>query len=157
MAQSDATPDIGSLSLRRFVRNAKRLKPSILRVVSAGSRKTTVLVVEDDPELRSLYRTALTLAGYAVVATIDGVDALRHLESHSADLVILDMGLPCLRGDDVQREMSAHADTRGIPIVVVTGEETHVSNPSDYACVLRKPLDLHDLVAAVARCLSRER
>jgi DNA-binding response OmpR family regulator len=115
-----------------------------------------VLVVEDDPNLRQLYRSALTLAGYIVIAVEDGIEALRHVEADIPRLVVLDLGLPRLSGHDVQRELAAHIETQNIPIVVVTGE-TGDLNPADFACVLRKPIDPHDLLEAVQKCLRRKR
>jgi DNA-binding response OmpR family regulator len=111
-----------------------------------------VLIVEDDPELRTLYRTTLSLEGYAVVAVEDGVDALRHIDVSPPDLLVLDLELPRLSGRDVQREVASHVTTRGIPIVVVTGDSAGV-NRNDFACVLQKPIDLDSLVRAVERCL----
>ena len=118
-------------------------------------RKTIVLVVEDDPHLRQLYRSALTLAGYIVVSVEDGVDALRHVEADVPGLVVLDLGLPRLSGRDVQRELAAHAETQSIPVIVVSGDPGDI-NPSDFACVLRKPIDPQDLLEAVQRCLRRQ-
>ena len=117
-------------------------------------RKTIVLVVEDDPNLRQLYRSALTLAGYIVISVEDGIDALRHLEADAPGLVVLDLGLPRLSGRDVQREMAAHVETQSIPIIVVTGDQADI-HPRDFACVLRKPIDPQELLAAVQRCLRR--
>jgi len=119
------------------------------------SRKTTILVVEDDPHLRTLYRLTLAHAGYAVVAVGDGVDALRHLEVATPDAVVLDIGLPRLEGRDVKREMAAHPRTSHVPIVVVTGSETLIQD-ADHACVLRKPIDPEALIAAVEKCLGRD-
>ena len=111
-----------------------------------------MLIVEDDPELRTLYRTALSLAGYSVAAVADGIDALRHIDADPPDIVVLDMGLPRLNGRDVREEVSAHAETSEIPIVVVTGDARGL-NTSDFACVLQKPIDLDTLVRTVDRCL----
>lgn len=115
-----------------------------------------VLVVEDDADLRSLYRTALRAAGYAVFAVDDGIDALQYVEHTHPAAVILDLGLPRLDGRDVQRELAAHQDTRDIPIIVVTGQTADL-NESDFACVLRKPIQPQELVAAVQRCLASKR
>ena len=52
--------------------------------------RTTILVVEDDAELRVLYRTALALAGYTVIAVDDGISALRWIEADRPD------GIPAL-------------------------------------------------------------
>jgi DNA-binding response OmpR family regulator len=120
--------------------------------VQPSPRRAAVLIVEDDPELRTLYRTALSLAGYSVVAVGDGIDALRRIDADPPDIVVLDMGLPRLGGRDVREEVSAHVETSEIPIVVVTGDARGL-NTSDFACVLQKPIDLDTLVRTVERCL----
>ena len=113
----------------------------------------SVLVVEDDPELRALYRAMLQMEGFAVVAVEDGVDALRHIEVDPPDAVVLDLGLPRLGGRDVHREITGRMEMRGIPIVVVTGEPIDDLDPKDFACILRKPLDPQSLINAVRDCL----
>jgi DNA-binding response OmpR family regulator len=91
-----------------------------------------------------------------VVAVEDGVDALRFAEQTLPAAVVLDLGLPRLAGMDVQRELAAHDHTRTIPIILVTGHSGSI-NEQGYACVLRKPIQPHELVAAVQRCLARAR
>ena len=115
-------------------------------------KRPAVLIVEDDPELRTLYRTALALAGFSVVAVSDGVEALRYIDADPPDIVVLDLGLPRLGGRDVRVEIGSHAETANIPIVVVTGDARGL-NTSDFACVLQKPIDLDTLVRTVERCL----
>lgn len=113
----------------------------------------SVLIVEDDPELRALYRALLQMEGFAVVAVEDGIDALRHIEVDPPDAVVLDLGLPRLGGRDVHREIASRMELRGIPIVIVTGEPIDDLDPKDFACILRKPLDPQSLVNAVYDCL----
>jgi DNA-binding response OmpR family regulator len=114
-----------------------------------------VLIVEDDPALRSLYRAMLQLEGFAVIAVEDGIDALRHLETDRPAVVVLDLDLPRLGGRDVSREIRGRTDTRDMPIVIVTGTDTSDLNPKDFACILRKPLDPSTVVTAVRRCLGK--
>lgn len=122
-------------------------------VMLPSAKKLLVLVVEDDPGLRELFRTTLSIAGYAVAAVEDGLDALRLIDQGTVpSAVVLDMGLPRLGGSDVRGELHAHVETRGIPIVVVTGTDTRI-NEREFACVLRKPIDPEALVDAVAKCL----
>ena len=116
-----------------------------------------VLVVEDDPDLRSMYRSVLAIEGYGVVVAANGIDALRHIDLDGPDALVLDLGLPLLGGRDVQRELAAHADTRSIPIVVVTGSDTSDLNEADFTCILRKPIKAEDLIAAIRRCLQNAR
>jgi DNA-binding response OmpR family regulator len=126
--------------------------------VPPAPRKSAILIVEDDADLRALYRAALMGAGYAVVTVEDGVNALRHLEmGHVPDLVLLDLELPRLRGHDLHRELQAHSLTQDIPVVVVTGTDTADLDPAAFACVLQKPVDVEQIVAAVENCLKRGR
>jgi CheY-like chemotaxis protein len=112
-----------------------------------------VLVVEDDAELRDLYRITLTIAGYAVIAVEDGFDALQRIEQFIPSAVILDMELPRLGGRDVHRELAAHPETRNIPIVVVSGTDISDLNSADFACVLKKPIQPDAIVDTIDRCL----
>ena len=115
--------------------------------------RQTILVVDDDADLRRVFRTTLTIAGYDVMEASDGLDALRHLDHRRPDLVVLDLNLPTLSGVAVQQEITAHAYTRQIPIVVVTGLAVNLDH-LDVACVLRKPVEPEDLLKAVRSCLA---
>jgi two-component system glycerol uptake and utilization response regulator len=115
------------------------------------------LVVEDDPALLTFYLSVLRIAGYNVMTAYDGVDALRRIETDTPALVILDLGLPRLGGLDVHAELKSHAETRDIPIMVVSGTEASDLNPDDFACVMRKPVTAQALIEAVERCLRERR
>jgi DNA-binding response OmpR family regulator len=119
----------------------------------SSSKSTVVLIVEDDAALRALYRAALQLEGYAVIAVEDGLDALRYIDTNTPSAIVLDLDLPRLGGRDVQRELTAGMDTHGIPIIIVTGGDTSDLDPKDFACILRKPLHPESVVDAVRRCL----
>lgn len=112
-----------------------------------------VLIVEDDAELRTLFRIALAYEGFAVYEAPDGMVALRMIDREPFDLVVLDLGLPKVNGVLVRQEIGAHAHTRNTPIVVVTGQSGE--HPDlDVACLLRKPVTPEQLVAQVRRCLA---
>jgi DNA-binding response OmpR family regulator len=120
-----------------------------------SAKASNVLVVEDDPVLRSMYSALLRMEGFAVVGVEDGVDALRHLDINHPAAVVLDLGLPRLGGRDVQLEIRNRSDTSSIPIVIVTGEDTADLDPKDFACILHKPIDPQSLVVAVRNCLRK--
>ena len=111
-----------------------------------------ILLVEDDAPLRSVYRTALRVAGFYVNEAGNGLDALRALEADPPDLVVLDLGLPLVSGYAVRAELAAQNHTRDIPVVVVTGSEPDA--PLDVPCLLRKPIAPEELVDAVNKCLA---
>jgi DNA-binding response OmpR family regulator len=112
----------------------------------------TVLIVEDDPDVRRLYRAALSLAGFDIIEAHDGLSALHILEQRSADLVILDLMLPTIDGLSVRQEIAAQAGTRDIPILIVTGSTLPLDDVN-VPCILRKPVSPDELIAAVKRCL----
>jgi CheY-like chemotaxis protein len=103
-----------------------------------------------------MFRTVLTLAGFSVREAGDGYEALRSIDAHPPDLVVLDLMLPTLSGAAVQQEIAAQVLTRHIPVMIVTGS----SMPFDerqVACVMRKPISPTELVDAVQKCLSQGR
>jgi CheY-like chemotaxis protein len=113
----------------------------------------TILIVEDNDDLRRMFRTALQFAGFRVLEAGDGLRALHLLDTESPpSLVILDLGLPVIGGRVVRDELLGRAHLRHIPVVVVTGL------PGDHTdlqaqCVLQKPVDPDQLVRTVRSCL----
>jgi CheY-like chemotaxis protein len=112
-----------------------------------------ILVVEDDPTLRELYRSTLRAAGYAVVGVEDGLDALRLIEGGKPRAVVLDLALPRLDGREVSKELRSNAATQDIPVVIVTGTDSSDLDPKHFACVLKKPIHPDALVEAVQKCV----
>jgi DNA-binding response OmpR family regulator len=112
-----------------------------------------VLIVEDDLLLSQLYKTALGLAGYTVRQATDGLHALREIDADPPALIVLDLSLPIVDGFAVRQEVAAHAHTRDIPIVIVTGSTQDLA-ALDVPCVLRKPVSPDDLVEAVRKCMA---
>src|SRR5688572_21780052 len=84
------------------------------------SARRKLLIVEDDDDLRGLFRMALQMAGYEVRDVGDGYQALQALQEYTPDLVVLDLGLPRVQGRSVREDMLARTQTRDIPVVVVT-------------------------------------
>ena len=114
--------------------------------------RSRILIVEDDQDLRALYRMTLLLHGYEVAEANTGYAALQQLEIRAPDLIILDLMLPGYDGLAVLRDISAHPSLHHLPVIVVTG----AARPIDHlpvARALRKPLTAAQLLDAVAECL----
>jgi DNA-binding response OmpR family regulator len=112
-----------------------------------------VLIVEDDLLLSQLYKTALGMAGFTVRQAADGLQALREIDASPPELIVLDLSLPVVDGFAVRQEVAAHAHTRDIPIVIVTGS-TRDLDAMNVPCVLRKPVSPDRLVETVRQCLA---
>jgi CheY-like chemotaxis protein len=113
-----------------------------------------VLVVEDDADLRRMFRTALNFEGYEVLEVGDGLDALRLLAENDLDLVVLDLGLPLISGHVVLQDVAARAHTHDVPVVVVVTGTPGPHNLPQASCVLRKPVTPDRLLATVRRCIT---
>ena len=112
----------------------------------------SVLVVEDDADLRYLFRVSLAVAGFRVREAADGYMALAALEDTMPDVVVLDLGLPRVSGFIVLDEIAARPDAAGLSVVVVTGLDVDESENATY---LRKPVDPNLLVSTVRGALRR--
>jgi DNA-binding response OmpR family regulator len=116
----------------------------------------TILLVEDERKLRDLVRSYLERAGFMVLSTDSGAEALSLASSASPDLLILDLGLPDVPGETVARDVRAAGDT---PILVLTAkseEEDRVRGlelgVDDY---VTKPFSPRELVLRAQAILRR--
>jgi DNA-binding response OmpR family regulator len=116
----------------------------------------TVLVVEDERKLRDFIRSYLERAGFTVLSTGSGAEALTIAASAAPDLVVLDLGLPDVPGETVARELRASGS---VPIVMLTaksGEEDRIRGlelgADDY---VTKPFSPRELVLRVQAILRR--
>ena len=116
----------------------------------------TVLLVEDERKLRDLVRSYLERAGFTVLSTGSGAEAIDLGSSAAPDLVILDLGLPDVPGETVARELRA---TRPVPILMLTAkaaEEDRIAGlelgADDY---VTKPFSPRELVLRVQAVLRR--
>ena len=84
-----------------------------------------VLIVEDDPDIAAILVENLTLAGYKVTLARDGMEGLAQARTLRPDLLILDLMLPVISGEEVCRRLRADATLRGTQILMLTakGEE----------------------------------
>jgi DNA-binding response OmpR family regulator len=82
------------------------------------NRPASILIVEDEPNFRLGFRTALESGPYTIATADDGEEALRWLRGHHADLVLLDLRLPGLDGLEVLRRLRDAGDDT--PVVMVT-------------------------------------
>ena len=114
-----------------------------------------VLVVEDDPDTRELLQTTLEAEGLAVATAADGQAALRWLDRQRPALLLLDLSLPDLRGEDLAKVAQARYGP-ALPVLVVTGasQAQHRASAAGSLVYLAKPFELATLVGIVTALLA---
>jgi DNA-binding response OmpR family regulator len=119
----------------------------------------TVLLVEDERKLRELVRSYLERAGFTVLSTGSGAEAITLAASAAPDLVVLDLGLPDVSGETVARELRGAGPTGSVPILILTAkaaEEDRIAGlelgADDY---VTKPFSPRELVLRVQAILRR--
>jgi CheY-like chemotaxis protein len=118
----------------------------------------TVLVVDDDADLRDSIEAALASHGHPVVQAADGAEALAWLKTGGTDpcLVLLDLMMPGMNGFELRSRMNADPALAAIPVVVITGAGLLAERRADEleAEVLAKPIELATLLRTVRRYCS---
>jgi CheY-like chemotaxis protein len=115
----------------------------------------TILVVEDDADVRGVLVSALEDAGYRVDTAADGLTALHGLRSHRPDAIILDLMLPAMDGRQFLRACRADAETRDIPVLILSAAYGAADDPElGSLVVVAKPFDVDLLLFLVEDALS---
>ncbi|MBO4628283.1 MAG: response regulator transcription factor [Lachnospiraceae bacterium] len=107
----------------------------------------TIFIIDDDVTINEMLRTALTKRGFSVVSAFSGTEALLALSKAQPDLVLLDLGLPGLSGEDVLPKLGT------VPVIVISARASAddkvallLGGAVDY---VTKPFDLHELLARI--------
>jgi CheY-like chemotaxis protein len=120
----------------------------------------TLMIVEDDRELQELYSAMLEGLGCDLAIVEDGVEALASLEAIQPDVVILDILLDRMMGDEFHGRMRQDPRHRDTPVVVVSvlsrDRCEEMLEMDSHTVFLRKPFRKRDLVEAVARGLGTD-
>ena len=114
----------------------------------------TIAVIEDDISIGNLLEELLTGEGYGVLRAYSGTEALMLLETHTPDLVLLDLMLPGLSGEDVLPKI------RNIPVIILSAKadaehkaELLIDGAADY---ITKPFNTKELLARITVQLRRQ-
>jgi CheY-like chemotaxis protein len=118
--------------------------------IEEKKNKGSILLVEDDQDVRESVFEALAEEGYSVIATRNGVEAIRVLtyKPELPDLILLDLMMPVMDGWEFQRRCENNPKWANIPIVIYSANTK--TKPIKATVVLAKPCSLEQLVAAIS-------
>lgn len=120
----------------------------------AHSDRESVLVVDDDSDIREAIQLVAEVEGYPVATARDGEEALRTLRSGLRPcLILLDLRMPGMDGRTFLHRKLGDARIAHIPVVVITGDQDGpgIARSLGIDCVLVKPIDLDRLLQTIAR------
>jgi two-component system, OmpR family, KDP operon response regulator KdpE len=121
-----------------------------------STSKKTILIVDDEPPIRRFLSPFLEAEGYAVLEADSGHGALSLIASHGPDVILLDLGLPDMDGEELLRTLPMWIRAKVIVLSVRSRERDKVTaldlGASDY---LTKPFSLGELAARIRVCLRR--
>jgi len=121
----------------------------------------TILIADDEPNQLELLSYNLGQAGFVVLQAMDGQGALRQIEEHHPDLVILDWMMPHMSGIELCRALRSRADTKLLPVIILSarGEEGDRTLGLDTGAddYMSKPFSPRELVSRVKALLRRSR
>ena len=123
--------------------------------------KKRILIVEDHPDSRELFVLILRRLGYDIAEAVSGLEALDQARAVHPDLILMDLGLLGITGDEATVRLKADPATRDIPVIVYTAfhaESALVERAlaAGAAEVLHKPISVPDLQEKVHQYLSSD-
>jgi CheY-like chemotaxis protein len=130
----------------------------------AKPQNRTILVADDEEDVRDYLSMVLAEAGFNVVTAADGFEALEQVKKRKPDLISLDLVMPKRSGVKFYRDMAKNKKWAKIPIIIVTGHardelgradlrELTLSGPGIY---LEKPVKPHNYIAAIKKLLGMD-
>jgi two-component system, OmpR family, response regulator MtrA len=118
-----------------------------------------VLVADDDEDILTLVKAVLQREGHEVIAVPDGAQALACVQAESPDLAVLDISMPELDGLEVLRRVRADAETRDLPVVLLSAQAQEADVARGYAtganAYIKKPFSPRELAERVEALLSQ--
>lgn len=109
-----------------------------------------LLIVDDEPAIVMVLQEVLSGEGFAVSTAPDGRSALEALRTvPPPDIVLLDLRMPDLSGQEVLAAMRADPNLRYIPVILITASVGDLPPKDDYQALIPKPFDVMDVLSTV--------
>ena len=120
----------------------------------------TILIVDDDPDVRLGLHVRLKANNYDVIFAADGMASIAQARKHMPDLIILDLGLPAGDGFSVMERLKANDSLSLIPVIVVSARDLNANMDralkAGAKAFLQKPVDNAQLLSVIRKVLGEK-
>ncbi|MDD5291979.1 MAG: response regulator [Candidatus Omnitrophica bacterium] len=115
-----------------------------------------ILVVDDEPDMLDLATVRLKKLGYKIIEAVDAEEALAILQKDTPDLILLDLLLPKMQGDELCKKLKSDDKFKNIPVILFTASAIRTSLPEKIKeigaddCIM-KPFEPEELLGKVKK------
>jgi DNA-binding response OmpR family regulator len=115
-----------------------------------------ILICDDDPGILDMLSLILDDTGYEIITEHNSLNLSHIIQRISPDLIILDLWMPVLSGDQVLKSLRQNSSTQHLPVIVISASQegkniAHQAGATDY---IAKPFDIDDLIAKIGEQLT---
>jgi len=133
-------------------RSSSRERSSASASDREAAKRCLVAIVEDDSEFRNMLRELLEEEQYRVIAVANGAEALETLRGEAVpNVILLDVAMPVMDGFDFLRFRDEDPRLAAVPVVLVTNAKPHERPTIGVNDVVRKPIDIDEILFAIKR------
>lgn len=126
--------------------------------MSDAIREPRVLIVDDDEDLHTLYRLYLQGESFKILQAFNGVQGLEMVEKEKPDLIVLDMIMPVMDGEEFFQKLRGEKKNTTTPVIIASVNDKipdRILQLGNVACVLKKPFTIETLVGKIKEVFSR--
>ena len=119
------------------------------------TRTKTVLICEDDEGIIDVTTIVLQEKGYKVIPLLDCQKVYEYVDTHKPDIILLDLWMPDINGEEVTRTLKSNDHTKHIPIIIISANKDteKIAKNAGADTFLCKPFDIEELEQTVERYL----
>jgi DNA-binding response OmpR family regulator len=133
---------------------------NIIKNLQEGAVMKKILIIEDDKDMVHILKSILELEGYKTVAASDGKEGINAVKREMPDVIVLDLILPKMDGNEVCRRIKRDPELCKIPVIILTAKGTTrdelegiMDGADDY---ITKPFNPLDLIETIKHTLEKE-
>lgn len=118
-----------------------------------SKKPKSILIVEDERDIRESMQQILEYSGYEVYLASNGKEGMDFIGRQKPDLILLDLMMPVMNGWAFLESKGKNTDVAGIPVIISTAYGNRINGTADVKGIIRKPVDLNILLPMIEQSI----